>query len=666
MTFQYPYAFLALLAIPVLILIYILKNKYKEETAPSTYLWELSQKFLKKRNPFHNVEHLLALIVQLATIAMLAVCLAHPVITLKNQADNMVFVLDSTASMKFVIKDGENKGKTKFEVAKAQILEEAKKAKKGSTFTLIGSSHEPEIVCQRVKDVTQFEMYLDSATCTDSTDVLSEAVAVAQRFATEGETSERANVCFLATDKKFEQKKDEAGNVVENAYVGLNNINLIDVSTNDVNYAITSLSVGEENEGSLPINGTLYSSVDKKDLKVRLYVDNQSVKTMSFEVKAGADYAFTIPLENDDGAYNSFDSIKAVITDKDSFEQDNTWILYENDTTVERKILLVSDTPFYFKSVFKALGSANVVTNIKNSAYSSTYASGYDIYVFDGKTPDPMPKDGAVWLFGISEATDDMGFRVSGQKYSPETDDPSERDGYVVAYADNVQSDLYNNLTLATAHNETLVVNSYYRYSNLSSNFTTILNVNPNLGNQLDRADANVPVLFAGKNELGQRQIVSAFSLSNSNLQLTYDFVALIRNFLNYSKPITLSDFEYTVNEQAMLAIGNDVESVTVSKPDGESAPLVASDDGYITYDLTEAGTYKFTTVEKGKKTDISVFVSYPKEEANPAEENVETYNLTISDTVKGNGIFDNILPIVIVASILFGTDWILYAHEQY
>ena len=48
MSFLYPYAFLILLAIPVLIIIYLLKNKYKESTTPSTYLWELSKKFLKK------------------------------------------------------------------------------------------------------------------------------------------------------------------------------------------------------------------------------------------------------------------------------------------------------------------------------------------------------------------------------------------------------------------------------------------------------------------------------------------------------------------------------------------------------------------------------------------------------------------------------------------
>ena len=41
MSFSNPLGLLGLLAIPVLILIYIIKSKYTEQTIPSTYLWTL-------------------------------------------------------------------------------------------------------------------------------------------------------------------------------------------------------------------------------------------------------------------------------------------------------------------------------------------------------------------------------------------------------------------------------------------------------------------------------------------------------------------------------------------------------------------------------------------------------------------------------------------------
>ncbi|MDE7076738.1 MAG: BatA domain-containing protein, partial [Clostridia bacterium] len=43
MTLLYPLGLLGLLAIPVLILIYIIKSKYTEQVISSTYLWTLSE-----------------------------------------------------------------------------------------------------------------------------------------------------------------------------------------------------------------------------------------------------------------------------------------------------------------------------------------------------------------------------------------------------------------------------------------------------------------------------------------------------------------------------------------------------------------------------------------------------------------------------------------------
>ena len=44
MRFLYPLGLLGLIGIPILIIIYLIKNKYTEQTVASTYLWELSEK----------------------------------------------------------------------------------------------------------------------------------------------------------------------------------------------------------------------------------------------------------------------------------------------------------------------------------------------------------------------------------------------------------------------------------------------------------------------------------------------------------------------------------------------------------------------------------------------------------------------------------------------
>ena len=49
-----PLGLLALIAIPLILLIHIIKPKYHERTISSTYVWRLAQKYRKERFPLKN------------------------------------------------------------------------------------------------------------------------------------------------------------------------------------------------------------------------------------------------------------------------------------------------------------------------------------------------------------------------------------------------------------------------------------------------------------------------------------------------------------------------------------------------------------------------------------------------------------------------------------
>ena len=71
MNLIYVLGLLALLAIPIIIFIYIIKNKYTEQTISSTYLWTLSEKFIRKRIPINRLVGILSLILQIIALLLL-------------------------------------------------------------------------------------------------------------------------------------------------------------------------------------------------------------------------------------------------------------------------------------------------------------------------------------------------------------------------------------------------------------------------------------------------------------------------------------------------------------------------------------------------------------------------------------------------------------------
>ena len=132
MRFIYPLGLLGLLGIPVLIIIYIIKNKYTEQIVPSTYLWNLSEKFLKKKKPISLISGIISLILQILAVIIVSVLIAKPVITLPNTAKDYCFIIDGTGSMNFETNDT-----TRMEIGKIKIEELIDSSKNGSSYTLI-------------------------------------------------------------------------------------------------------------------------------------------------------------------------------------------------------------------------------------------------------------------------------------------------------------------------------------------------------------------------------------------------------------------------------------------------------------------------------------------------------------------------------------------------
>ena len=236
MSFRFPFGLLLLLAIPVLIIIYIIKNKYKEKVVSSSYIWDLSKKFLKKKNPLNSIANLLNLIIQCVCIAFLSFSLADPVFNFQNGAENEVYILDASASMSMVNEDGE----TRFEEAKNQIKNAVNDSPNGSTFTLIVSDSNSRTLCKNIQDKAIFNSLLDRVEIDYGNSELTSAISLAQSLASVGEGSRFT----LFTDKDIKVDEGiEAFNVADtNKNYSINDLRINDIKEEESNSEIDVVS----------------------------------------------------------------------------------------------------------------------------------------------------------------------------------------------------------------------------------------------------------------------------------------------------------------------------------------------------------------------------------------------------------------------------------------
>ena len=116
MSFLFPLGLLGLIGIPIIIIIYIIKNRYTEQTVSSTYIWTLSERFLKNKRPISKLKGLISLLLQLAAVLFISIAVAHPVFKVKNAAKDYCFILDASGSMALDTGNG-----TRLDVGKQEI-----------------------------------------------------------------------------------------------------------------------------------------------------------------------------------------------------------------------------------------------------------------------------------------------------------------------------------------------------------------------------------------------------------------------------------------------------------------------------------------------------------------------------------------------------------------
>ena len=609
MRFMYPFGLLGLIGIPILIVIYIIKNKYTEQIVPSTYLWTLSEKFLPKKKPITLISGIISLILQIVAVILVSLLISKPVITLPNSAKDYCFILDASGSMNF--KTDET---TRIEVGKDKIEEIILDSKNGSTFTLIYVGDTSKVVYEELSNKDKALEMLHDLEASGVTVSIDGIIAHVQKYFNENKSLET----YFITDKDYTSS----------------NVNVINVSNHETNYAVydTSTMVDGNN---LKVSSSIISYENDQKLNIEIYINNELKTTKEVDCFKGVVKDFSTYLD-----VTEYETLEIKITNSDNLDLDNNEILFNIEKAHEYKTLIVSDRPFYLTTVINSVGNTSIDI-VSRENYTSDF-NGYSLYIFDSFTPNVLPDDGTVWLFGASTSIENSGFSVQ--------DVIENEEGIEATYPKN-SSSIYKTLTNGLLK-EQIYLNKYYKYG-LYKNFTVLLTHEGN------------PLIFTGITDMGNREVVFAFDLHDSNIPLLMDYITLSKNLLDYSFPLVLEDSNYICGENVKVNVLSNTDSIRVETPSGNVSYLDISKE-FTTFTTTEVGIYKIKVMKNDTESVFDIFVGLPLQEGYSDSTSLSFELTGVKENNYRDGIYDDLIVLFIILVVIYMADWMVYCYEQY
>lgn len=602
MKFLNPAGLLLLLALPVLIFIYLIRAHHEDRAVSSTFMWKLSERFMKKRIPLQKLQKFLLFTLQILLLICTSLMVARPAI-ITGKSTEYIAIIDGSASMQ----TANDRGESRFDRALEQASELAQNISKGHRFSVILAADNSSFLIQSSDSIGKVRQALDNAQCGSGSCDVQGAINLAQQLCNRGES----RVVFY-TDAPCDKRENVELQIINDEEWDVS-VDLVYLSSSDDGSAqflsadITSHNRSITTDVGLNVNGILQTA-------------------HRVELPANMPVQVSFSLEKDPGS-----SIYEVYVRSEDGLALNDSYMFCPDYSRNYNILLASESPLYLESILKSLDGCvvNCVSSLKEVPLE-----GYDLYVFDHLYPHEYPTDGSVLQFGALKL--------------PE--------GLSAGKIMTIPAKLAKTETRHILCNDTeLLTTTVSTYTTLVSDaqWENVLNC------------VGVPVCMTRVNDLGLRQTVISFDLHNSNLPLQADYVALMRNIVENSVFDLIPAADFSVGQTLELAVLPQALEMHIVLPDETIKTLVPA-AGKCSTVLTAPGlhTAAVTTPSGGEFADF--FVHIPENEVLCKPHAPMSVALTESTEDAPDAITELWLYIAGVMLLLLILEWGVYYREQY
>lgn len=431
----------AAVAVPLLLLLYFLKLKRREQVISSTLLWKRAIQDLQVNAPFQKLRRNILLLLQLLMLLAMLFALAGPVLSLTSgPARRYVLLIDRSASMKATDagddwQDGNAPspgGLTRLDSVKEQARVFAQSIRGKGMFALTDRSDQvmiiafddkAKVMCNFTSDKHQLIAAIDSITASDGGSSLSEAVAVARAFAQSPgtEASNRSAQSPAQLILFSDGQISDIGQIV----VGKDELLFNCVGNSSRNIAITAMQARRsyENPQEVSVFATIanYSSEQVTgDIQLSINGNVRAVRSVTIEPMAGeteseaprpgrvsVDFTLSQPAE----AVIEIRQLQPDFLPGD----DAAWAIIPPPKQLS--VLLVTRGNTVLKSALQACPLASLDVQSPDQFDSTddstaTTQTGYDVIVLDNYMPSELAR-GRYLIFGA--VPDGIDVSVTGE-----------------------------------------------------------------------------------------------------------------------------------------------------------------------------------------------------------------------------------------------------------
>lgn len=373
-----PYALWFLILIPILILMYILKQRYEERQVSSLYLWQQVIMDLDATSPFQRLKKNILFFLQLLILLLCIFALTNPFVWWKNNNyQNLVIVVDTSGSMSSI---GEKDTKLEEAKDKAEALINSLSYK--SKITLISTARNFKVEISGSSDKKGVLNKLKAIEPTNSAGNIEDAYSLVKAICDQYESY---RVVYF-TDNGVDLK-------------GLNG-EVIKLGPHRPNVSLDYIAQSGSNNGLKVMVRVTNHSGDKSDAEICLYGEDKLISIKNEELNAGETKTIYFDNVPETNKY-----LYAELTKQDGILEDNKIysIVKQKDA---KKILLSTEQNVFLE---KALNLLKDIELFKTSPGEKVNKE-FDLYIYDGNYQSELPQKGNI-LF-VNPEKDNLFFKI--------------------------------------------------------------------------------------------------------------------------------------------------------------------------------------------------------------------------------------------------------------